>query len=146
MDAKESKPDAEGGKKKADKVAKLALKRLRLGLMARVGQELFDSLSVSAFEDIIGDDFIRGFMARLDVLCVEGDTSDVVTYPESWWEYTKERWFPDWLKSRFPIGYTKLAVTHYHLCPHLNAVPDGVHVEWLRTMADDDEDDDTEDD
>ena len=28
-----------------------------------------------------------------------------VTYPRDWWQYFKQRWFPVWLRKRYPVQY-----------------------------------------
>jgi hypothetical protein len=31
-----------------------------------------------------------------------------IRYPLDWWQAVKERWFPDWLKNRFPVVYKSI--------------------------------------
>jgi hypothetical protein len=48
-----------------------------------------------------------------------------ITYPEDWWQAFKERWFPDWLKEKYPIKYTKVVIDVWELYPTLQpALPD----------------------
>jgi hypothetical protein len=32
------------------------------------------------------------------------------TYPAGWWEAFKDRWFPRWLKDRYPVSRTTFSV------------------------------------
>lgn len=32
------------------------------------------------------------------------------TYPKTWWDAFKDRWFPSWLKERYPVEWTKVEV------------------------------------
>ena len=34
------------------------------------------------------------------------------TYPSDWWQAFKERWFPPWLLSRYPVRYTDIIAEH----------------------------------
>lgn len=64
--------------------------------------------------------------------------SRTIEYPQDWWEHFKARWFPSWLKKRFPVRYHKDVIeTHrsgpIYVCPHSNyKFPDKRHFEWLR--------------
>jgi len=37
-----------------------------------------------------------------------GETIDIVHYPSTWWDAFKVRWFPAWLKRRFPPRFTEI--------------------------------------
>lgn len=64
-------------------------------------------------------------------------------WPTDWWEAFKERWFPQWILSRFPVTYKSFEL-HQHIfgkvCPHLNVVsPDNkIHMEWLSGIPESD--------
>jgi hypothetical protein len=34
----------------------------------------------------------------------------VAKYPATWWQHVKERFFPEWLKRKFPVVYTHVLV------------------------------------
>lgn len=36
----------------------------------------------------------------------ERKTPNPIVYPENWWEAFKERWFPEFLKNKYPVQYT----------------------------------------
>lgn len=38
-------------------------------------------------------------------------------WPADWWEAVKERWFPVWAKARWPVRYSQLDTTAWHLYP-----------------------------
>ena len=42
-----------------------------------------------------------------------------IQYPSNWWEAVKERWAPQWIKDRWPIGYTTERLTARELYPHM---------------------------
>jgi len=49
--------------------------------------------------------------ALLDIATKE-EIIDEVKYPSNWWQAFKERWLPKWLRRRFPVEYTTLAVEY----------------------------------
>ncbi len=59
----------------------------------------------------------------------------VATYPATMWEELKRYW-PRWLRRRYPVRFTReirhRTVRQYHVCPHLDwPKTDARHVEWL---------------
>lgn len=42
-----------------------------------------------------------------------------ISYPANWWEAFKDRWFPDWLKHRFPVRFQTERWCAKSLYPHL---------------------------
>lgn len=59
-------------------------------------------------------------------------------YPATWWDAFKDRWFPLWLKLRFPPRYKRIFVkeTIYKaVCPHLHVRGANDHVEFLYSAS-----------
>ena len=54
----------------------------------------------------------------------------VISYPKDWWQACKNRWFPGWLKGRFPIEYHVERLARY--CPHKAVAEDEPHFQFLR--------------
>lgn len=55
-------------------------------------------------------------------------------WPKTWWDAFKERWFPGWAKSRWPVEYERIDVDerlYAAVCPHLQDDPQKVHLEWM---------------
>ncbi len=58
------------------------------------------------------------FPHNMDALCItlyawvygEHPKEYSTTYPADWWEAFKDRWFPQWLKDRYPIVRTTFRV------------------------------------
>jgi hypothetical protein len=40
-----------------------------------------------------------------------------VSWPADWWQHFKERWFPEWLKQRFPVSHEKTAIDMFATYP-----------------------------
>lgn len=56
------------------------------------------------------------------------------SWPKTWWDAFKERWFPTWAKLRWPIQYETLQVRekiYKCICPHLGTDPTNTHLEWI---------------
>lgn len=56
-------------------------------------------------------------------------------WPETWWEAVKDRWFPKWAKTRWPVAYRTIDIDqkiYGPLCPHLFSEPHKTHLEWTR--------------
>ena len=53
----------------------------------------------------------------------------VIRYPKDWWQAFKYRWFPSWLKGRFPIEYHVEHLARY--CPHKAVAEDEPHFQFL---------------
>jgi hypothetical protein len=66
------------------------------------------------------------------------ETVATTKYPKSWWDAVKERFYPKFLKVRFPVKYVTIdtVIKHFHVCPHLE-YPDSkgmyVHLTFLQT-------------
>jgi len=52
--------------------------------------------------------------------------------PETWWDHFKKTHFPKWALEKWPVRYTKLHETSYHLCPH--GVDKWPHTNHIRFM------------
>lgn len=67
----------------------------------------------------------------------ETTVEDYIRYPTTWVDACKERFFPEWLKGRYPVKYTSRLsikkVTQYitKVCPHINIQSDKPHIEFV---------------
>lgn len=55
-------------------------------------------------------------------------------WPENWWEAFKDRWFPTWLKNKYPVRYDHIMVDqaiYKAVCPHLTTDEHKKHVTFL---------------
>jgi hypothetical protein len=42
-----------------------------------------------------------------------------VTYPSTWWDAVKDRWFPSWSRQWFPVEYRRIKVDKHTLFPSI---------------------------
>lgn len=54
-----------------------------------------------------------------------------VTYPKTWVDAVKQRFFPKWLLRKFPANLESSPVRIIKMCPHINQKSDKPHLEWL---------------
>ena len=55
-------------------------------------------------------------------------------WPKTWWDAFKERWFPKWILSRWPVEYDRIyvdQVIYKAVCPHLQDDEQNQHLEWM---------------
>jgi hypothetical protein len=52
------------------------------------------------------------------LITVATQEEEVYEHPEDWWQSFKERWFPEWLKKRYPVRMNQ--VWAIHKFPELN--------------------------
>ena len=78
---------------------------------------------------------LRPFLAQIG----EQKFSYHAKYPKDWWEAFKEKWFPLWLKGRYPVQYTNIdiEVPRYDaVCPHVDVPKDDkIHWDWLMSQG-----------
>ena len=75
-------------------------------------------------------DYVTLFTAIYDYLAKD---ETLATYPSDWWQAFKARWFPSWLKKRFPVRLTKIIAEH--MFPEIT-MPDlgreGIHIKEVK--------------
>jgi len=70
-----------------------------------------DRYKIQIVENFV-DKMLRGM---LEIATHEDQVHD---YPEDWWQSCKARWFPDWLKRKSPVRYSRIWAVHKY--PELN--------------------------
>ena len=83
-----------------------ALTKIRFFVNQKVSRHLIDSVTIDEYSKIVGGDLVY----RLEGHVYGEQREQVVVYPSSWWQAFKERWFPRFLASKFPVKYTKVDV------------------------------------
>jgi hypothetical protein len=54
-----------------------------------------------------------------------------VTYPATWWQHFKQRWFPAWLLRRYPVRLTVVTVRAEALFPELAPLRHRHRIDYL---------------
>jgi len=92
------------------------LEKIKIGIYHRVEGKLIDCrVDVSEYEGFVCDAVdakLTGF------LWGERGEPLIIEYPENWIEGIKARWFPAWLKKRFPVRLVSHSITTRTLYPH----------------------------
>jgi len=116
---------------------RITLEKIRFGLQQSVGAELLEDMRYESREDIITQSIIKQITFYLWGNKVNEENHDDVVriYPATMWEELKRDFWPNWLKRKFPIRYSKdiehRTTKHYHVCPHLNYKDDHAHLRFL---------------
>ena len=55
--------------------------------------------------------------------------SGIVSYPATWWQALKHRWFPKWLTKLFPIKWRQVETIRF--CPHFVGPDNEPHLRFL---------------
>ncbi len=87
-------------------IENLPLKMEKLISVMRIGGELIPDIECNQFVDELGDTIIRG-IARIATY-----EAYLAQYPDGAWQAFKERWYPNWLKLRFPTRFVKVYARH----------------------------------
>jgi len=102
----------------------LSLEKIKVALDTYISEAQFRNFDIESYKDSISDSImykLRGFL--MGERLREEKVNWKVSYPSSWWEMFKERYFTERLLNKFPVKYTtkKRNVTFkvYELYPKL---------------------------
>lgn len=88
----------------------------------------FHDVTLEIYEDRVADHLVT--QLKVYVYGVQ-HIEEYVTYPETWVDAVKVRFFPKWLLKRYPGKMVSKAVTITRICPHLNMKAQGRHLDWV---------------
>lgn len=77
-------------------------------------------------------DYMTDRMTHLLNWNLLGKKIETKTYPSTWWDGFKNKYFPSWLKKRYPPNFDEFKL--YNICPHINYKwPEHAdrHITWL---------------
>ncbi len=80
---------------------------LKKSLVSYIQREPFNRISMSGLKIEGYLDGLVGHMVLRMYKYLESEEvgEHCVTYPRDWWQHFKQRWFPMWLRLRYPIQY-----------------------------------------
>ena len=116
---------------------RITLEKIQFGIQQMVSSALMDDMRYESREDITTQSIIKQLTFYLWGNKVnEEECDDVVNvYPATIWEELKRDFWPDWLRRKFPVRYsrdiTHHTSKHYHVCPHLNYKDDRKHLDFM---------------
>jgi hypothetical protein len=85
--------------KKIDLIS-IKLDKIKFGFKAWLTKQALNDCNVELILDQIQDRYLiemKGFFAGEHV------SDHFISYPKDWWQAFKDRWFPKWLKWKYPI-------------------------------------------
>lgn len=104
--------------------ARVTLERIRLHVQQRLSRELLNDPTVTALINQQTGDAIVHAIAEYAGQKQVGQVECV--YPTTWWDAFKDRWFPGWLKRRYPPAFTRTVLNAQVIYPNLR-LPDHTH-------------------
>lgn len=92
----------------------VTLKKLEWSLQHKLSRITLDNFKpdVDVYIDQVTEDIaisVRDYIWKEDLLPVE------VSWPSDWWQAFKDRWFPAWLKKRYPVQLDGRKFS-FHIC------------------------------
>jgi len=107
----------------------ITLQKIKFGVVQNVFPQ---DLKYEVEHDIIHDRFIHYLTWNL-----LGKEIETKKYPATWWDAFKNRWYPQFLKKRFPVSWDHFRL--YNICPHINHVfpsNSALHLNWVEDERD----------
>jgi len=97
------------------------LEKIRIGLKSYVSPAVLDQMKFEQDYDPFTDRVMMELGMYLFSNKIHTETTKA-DFPAGWFQSFKETFYPDWLKSKFPVKYTQVftEVKTVHVCPHLN--------------------------
>lgn len=96
------------------------LKAVKVRCASVVPDEISRSLRLELKD--LADYTAAGLVAQLEAFLYGEEASHSVQFsaPADWWQHFKDRWFPHWLRKRFPVQYRTQTTTMHaaKLFPH----------------------------
>ena len=114
-------------------VDRITLEKIQFGIQRMVSSATIDDLQYDNIEDFTTRSIIQRLTFYLWGNKVNEEDCEAVVrvYPATIWEELKRDFWPNWLKRKFPVRYSKDVTLHnhkhYHMCPHLNYKDDRKH-------------------
>ncbi len=114
------------------------LKKIRMGVSKHVSKEFLKNMSFEIRKNKPFDGFLTELRFFLWGRKEKTEVVEHFSYPSDWWQAFKERWFPEFLREKFPVEYKYIdkTVHVYKVCPHLNIHPQQDHYRWLSGETD----------
>lgn len=91
------------------KVKQFSLKRETYAAQQTVSDRIVSDMGLDLVFDYVQEDLYHIFRVKFRPFS-EHLVFDTVKYPKDWWQAFKERWFPAWLKLRYPIEYNSYKI------------------------------------
>ena len=111
-------------------IERVVLEKLRFGLRENIHPDLLDKLMLKIEKDFLTQEWIakiRGFVWSKE------DVVETIKFPSDWWQAVKERFFPLFLRKKFPVKHKFVVVKTVRTCPHIDFPKDSYksHIQFL---------------
>lgn len=117
------------------------IKKFHFDVMQFTSQQMISEYAIrSAITlDVFKEDVSRHLVAQLTMYCVTKEQNQEkmqgsVSYPSTWWQFFKRRYFPKWWLKKYPVKVTRInydMMRVFKICPHIETKENATHAEWL---------------
>ena len=117
---------------KGKNIAHLKLQLQDFGMQLFAAEKLYPQLLDA---EITQNPIWKGFLVSMRASFL-GSSIGETSYPADWWQAFKDRWFPYWLKKKFPVKFNR--IDRVRICPHIKLDWDKysqMHFGFLKTGA-----------
>ena len=94
----------------------IELQKLKYAIIASVPEAIITDVRLIDHFDFISNEVVAQVIG-----IIWSQQLEEIKYPRDWWQAIKDRWFPNWLKERYPVIYTivdvKAKYPKYKLMP-----------------------------
>ena len=110
----------------------IVLKKIRFGVRQNFSKRFLEDLKFETEYDVIYQQLCTQLQWWALGKEVTKTVVDHVKYPATWKDAIKERFYPDFLKARFPVNYIyrNVEIHHFHVCPHLDVPSQATHLDF----------------
>jgi hypothetical protein len=110
----------------------IVLQKIRFGVSQNFTKEFLDNLKFNKEYDVVTQELRTQLKWWALGKSITKTVVNTVKYPTTWKDAVKERFYPNFLKKRFPVNYTysDVEITHYHICPHINVPSQATHIHF----------------
>lgn len=112
-------------------IEQIVLERIRKTIELRTSEMFRKNLLYAEMRDEAIKQII--YRLRFELFGIHRQVEKEIKRPLDWREAIKERFFPVWLKKKFPVKFETIGVLIKvdKLCPHLNVAGYDNHIAWL---------------
>ena len=117
----------------SEKLDEVTLDFIRFGLRSQMPKGVYPlKLEMDRYRD-----YLHGWVVHEISWMLLGKKIETRKYPATWWDAFKNRWYPKFLKNRFPVNWAHFNL--YNICPHINhdfQINQSIHFDWLANTKD----------
>ena len=110
----------------------LILDELRIGMQLEFSREELECLTPECWAGLMEKEGTNIAVQIIRIAYGQNKQTVRIQWPATWWEHVKDRWFPLWLKRKFPVQFEIREIdTWAKVCPHIRVASEQIHFQWF---------------